>query len=308
MRFFPQRGTMPLTLTVRSAERAGTAQPPPLVLNRRGAVIGRAPGTDWTLPDERNTVSSRHCEIAYRGDAYLIADSSTNGTWVNGARLTGPHQLKNGDLIRIGPYEVAATLTAGAAATATAMPVQRAAPPPNTAGSTEQLLRAAGLDRSQVAGGDAEILAAAGAVLRGLTEGTTMLLERRARARKELGMGNEAAAAGNPLHQPGPALPRLLSVSPAAGAPPERAVATAFADLEAHQLAALKAMQGAMKATLERFSPAAIRARSSAKDDAALWQEYERAFSTGNDAFSEVFAREFRQSYEALARRSGSGG
>jgi len=306
----PQRGTMPLTLTVRSVERTGTAPPPPLLLDRRGAVIGRAPGTDWTLPDDRNTVSSRHCEIGFRGGAYLIADTSTNGTWVNGRRLTAPHQVNDGDVIRIGPYEVAAGLTAeGTPAPAprpTAPPTASAGSAPNMASAVEQLLHAAGVDRSDVSGTNGEILGAAGAVLRELTAGTTMLLERRARARQELGAAAETGAAANPLHQPGAALPRLLSKA-SGGAPPERSVAAAFVDLEAHQLASLKAMQAAMKATLDRLSPASIRRRGGGKDDAALWQEYERAFTTGDDAFVELFAREFRQAYDALAKRAAPG-
>jgi predicted component of type VI protein secretion system len=82
-------------------------------------------------------------------------------------------------------------------------------------------------------------------------------------------------------------------------------------------MATLKAMQGALKATLDRFSPQAIRARAqqggllskilpSAKD-AALWAAYEREFSgvaQGSDeAFMDVFAKEFRRAYEELARK-----
>jgi len=299
---------MPLTLTVRSVERTGTAPPPPLRLDRRGAVIGRAPGSDWTLVDERNTVSSRHCEIGFRGGAYLLADTSTNGTWVNGRRLSGPHPLNDGDLIRIGPYEVSASVVAEATAEAAPTPSPIGGSRPDTGPAVEQLLRAAGIDRSAVTGGDAEILATAGAALRELTAGTQMLLDRRARARNDLSCGADPAAAGNPLHQPGSALPQLLSRPSSGGMASERAVTAAFADVEAHQLATLKAMQGAMKATLERFSPAAIRARMAGEGDAALWQEYERAFTTGDTAFVEVFTREYRQTYEALTTRAGNGG
>jgi predicted component of type VI protein secretion system len=290
---------MPLTLTVRSVERTGTAPPPPLKLDRRGAVIGRAAGTDWTLPDERSTVSSRHCEIGFRGGAYLIADTSTNGTWVNGHRLAGLHQLADGDLLRIGPYEVAASLTAEPAAGASSAPSPAAATQPTPSGAAEPLLRAAGVQRSEVPGADADILAAAGVALREMAVGTAMLLERAARARKELGAADPDGATAAAV-----TLPKLLGRAPGA-VPPERAVAAAFAELDAHQLATLKAMQGAMKATLDRFAPGAIRARSAGKGDAALWQEYERAFTTGENAFVEVFARELLQSYQALAKRSG---
>lgn len=309
---------MPLTLTVRNADIAGSAgsAPPPLRLEGRGAVIGRSPAADWTLPDARNTVSARHCEIAFRNGAYLIADSSTNGTHVNGRRLAAPHRLSAGDVIGIGPYEVIAGLTADAPPPAApartpmpapATPQSRAGVPPITAaadGAVERLLRAAGLRRADVRGDDAEILATAGMLLAKLTAGTTMLLEARTRARAQLGAAPDPDAA-NPLKRGGaPALALLLG----AAQPAERAVADAFADLEAHQLATLQAMQGAMAATLERIAPAALRARAGAgADGAALWRAYEDAFAgtaqARDQSFIELFAQEFRAAYEALARR-----
>ena len=78
---------MPLTLTIRPDDRAFA--PPPLRLDGRGATIGRAPGCDWTLPDERATISSRHCEIAFQGGGYVVTDRSTNGTSINGRRIDG---------------------------------------------------------------------------------------------------------------------------------------------------------------------------------------------------------------------------
>jgi predicted component of type VI protein secretion system len=71
-------------------------------------------------------------------------------------------------------------------------------------------------------------------------------------------------------------------------------------------------MQGALRATLDRFSPDAIRNRAQtggflesilpAAKDAALWRAYEREFSgvaRGSDeAFMDVFAKEFRKAYE----------
>jgi predicted component of type VI protein secretion system len=300
---------MPLTLTIRSVERNAGAPPPPLRLYRRGAVIGRSPSADWTLPDERNAVSSRHCEIAFRDGAYLIADSSTNGTYVNGQRLTQPHRLVEADVLSIGPYEAIVQLVPEDKLAPPGGPVPitparpQAAQPLPPAAAVEHLLRHAGLKRTDVAGSDADVLAAAGGTLRRLTEGTRGLLAARAKARGELGIAAEAG--DNPLKRPGAteaALAALLTPRGEAGA------TEAFAELEAHQRATLKAMQGAMKATLERFSPAAIRARAGTKaSEATLWQEYERAFAGTNaareDSFIEVFARELRSSYEALAKR-----
>ncbi len=99
----------------------------------------------------------------------------------------------------------------------------------------------------------------------------------------------------------------------------ERAVEDAFFDLQSHQMATLKAMQGALRATLERFAPEAIRARAETKGflesilpaarDATLWRAYEREFSgvaRGSDeAFMDVFAKEFRKAYEEQSRTAG---
>jgi type VI secretion system FHA domain protein len=96
--------------------------PAEIMLDRRGALIGRSPNCDWCLPDPRNHISSRHCEIRYQDGAYLLSDLSMNGTFVNGRpeRLTQPHRLADGDMVTIGGYEVRATLAAAAPAYAQA--------------------------------------------------------------------------------------------------------------------------------------------------------------------------------------------
>ena len=48
-------------------------------------------------------VSSRHALIEPRADGLWIRDEgSTNGTFVNGARVTSERQLRTGDIVRIG--------------------------------------------------------------------------------------------------------------------------------------------------------------------------------------------------------------
>ncbi len=64
-------------------------------------VIGRGADCDVVIPDSE--ASRRHVEIQVNGDAYLINDlESRNGTTLNGARLTRPQPLKDGDVVRIG--------------------------------------------------------------------------------------------------------------------------------------------------------------------------------------------------------------
>ncbi|UYY57210.1 type VI secretion system-associated FHA domain protein TagH [Sphingomonas sp. S2-65] len=99
--------------------------PAELVLQDRGALIGRSPNCDWSLPDPRNHISSRHCEIRFQNGDYYLTDLSMNGTFVNGRpeRLTQPHRLVDGDLLTIGTYEVRVTLSASAVGASTQAPV-----------------------------------------------------------------------------------------------------------------------------------------------------------------------------------------
>ena len=56
---------MPLTLTIRNVGRLDNGSPLSLVLDRRGAIIGRAATCDWCLPDPSLHVSSRHCVVRF---------------------------------------------------------------------------------------------------------------------------------------------------------------------------------------------------------------------------------------------------
>ncbi|MDO7844590.1 FHA domain-containing protein, partial [Sphingomonas immobilis] len=91
--------------------------PTELVLHRRGALIGRSPTCDWSLPDPRHYISSRHGEIQFSDDFYSFVDISMNGTHLNGSpdRMEGPRRIENGDVFTIGQYEVVAALTGVAA-------------------------------------------------------------------------------------------------------------------------------------------------------------------------------------------------
>jgi DNA-binding NtrC family response regulator len=62
--------------------------------------IGRADGTSITLADD-GQVSRVHATITRAPNALHIADSSTNGTFVNGRRVT-ESALADGDIVRVG--------------------------------------------------------------------------------------------------------------------------------------------------------------------------------------------------------------
>ena len=63
--------------------------------------VGRSDSCDVVLPDD--TVSRYHATITFDGNGFVIEDSSTNGTFVNGSRIRGRHSLSQGDLLQIGP-------------------------------------------------------------------------------------------------------------------------------------------------------------------------------------------------------------
>src|SRR5574341_533373 len=50
-------------------------------------------------------VSRRHCEIMATPKGYLLVDSSTNGTVVNGSKIAGQQILGRGDVIKLGEEE-----------------------------------------------------------------------------------------------------------------------------------------------------------------------------------------------------------
>ena len=60
--------------------------------------IGREAGAEIVIEDPQ--VSRRHATLTRQGASYLIEDiGSTNGTYVNGKRVTAPVLLSNGDMI-----------------------------------------------------------------------------------------------------------------------------------------------------------------------------------------------------------------
>ncbi|MGQ0723258.1 MAG: FHA domain-containing protein [Candidatus Eiseniibacteriota bacterium] len=79
---------------------------PPLRLDgRRGIVIGRAPSCD--VPVDSARASRSHAAVHGDGERFWIRDlGSTNGTFVNGEKITGKYRLSPGDRIGIGDATV----------------------------------------------------------------------------------------------------------------------------------------------------------------------------------------------------------
>jgi hypothetical protein len=75
---------------------------PRMILPRRAkVVIGRSPRADFIVADR--TVSFTHALLTYDGNAWMLEDAgSTNGTFLNGWRITDSILVRPGDELTIG--------------------------------------------------------------------------------------------------------------------------------------------------------------------------------------------------------------
>ncbi|NNE58278.1 MAG: type VI secretion system-associated FHA domain protein TagH [Hellea sp.] len=107
---------MTLTLKIQNVDRLNNGSPTELVLHNRGAIIGRSQMCDWPLPDEERVLSREHCKIVFSGGAYILEDTSANGTYIGNGRepLNSPHRLEPGDIIRVGSFNIEAKFTGDA--------------------------------------------------------------------------------------------------------------------------------------------------------------------------------------------------
>lgn len=128
---------MSFKLTVRQGPR------PNLVfeLDKDSYTIGREAGNDIVIEDPQ--VSRRHAQLTRQGSSYLLEDiGSTNGSYVNGKRITAPVLLADADLVGLadtvvlavqGPpvaIDSGATAVMSETARATVPPTQPAFTPP----------------------------------------------------------------------------------------------------------------------------------------------------------------------------------
>ena len=101
---------MALRLRVISDHRHRLGDKNTFVFGVSGGSIGRSAENDWVLPDDMRYVSGRHARIVFHKGRYLLQDTSSNGTFINDIERPlgsqNPHELKSGDVIRIGEYHV----------------------------------------------------------------------------------------------------------------------------------------------------------------------------------------------------------
>ena len=75
-------------------------------LNSAPVTVGRGGQNDLVL-DGDEFASARHARIELRGDGAWVQDlDSTNGTYVNGARVASAQRLGAGDVLRVGETDL----------------------------------------------------------------------------------------------------------------------------------------------------------------------------------------------------------
>ena len=122
-------------LTMRTGPNPGTVY----ALEGDQITIGRDATNDISINDAE--VSRHHARMTFQGGKFVLEDmGSTNGTHVNGQRLTGPRVLKSGEVISLGEQIVfvfesmggdpGATIASPRKAVSARQPVQSFSPPP----------------------------------------------------------------------------------------------------------------------------------------------------------------------------------
>jgi len=122
-------------LVMRSGPNPGKVFP----LSKSEIFIGRDINNEIVISDAE--ISRKHARLMLQGGGYVLEDlGSTNGCFVNGQRLMGPHQMRPGELMMLGEnvglsYEAVAvdpnaTVIGSALAGPTPFVQPREAPPP----------------------------------------------------------------------------------------------------------------------------------------------------------------------------------
>ena len=94
--------------------------------------VGRVEDNAFQLAE--SSVSSHHCEIILQGAEVIVKDlNSTNGTFVNGQKVTTQATLKSGQILRLGQLELrfeSSDAPSGGTASTSAAAATPTAPPP----------------------------------------------------------------------------------------------------------------------------------------------------------------------------------
>jgi len=110
---------MSLRLRVVSDHRRQLAERHTIVFDMSGGSIGRSNDNDWVLPDPMRYISAHHARVHFRDGHFYLEDLSTNGVFANDqpeplSKLgSSGYELKNGDVLRLGEYQIAVALETG---------------------------------------------------------------------------------------------------------------------------------------------------------------------------------------------------
>ena len=117
-----------LTLTEKGGE------PKVLTFDKDEITIGRVSGNDIVLA--KGNVSKRHSRLAMRGGQIEVSDlRSTNGTYVNGRKISGPTMLSPSDRVYVGDFLIGIEGGAGADAGAALLGADSGPTPGGSSGS-----------------------------------------------------------------------------------------------------------------------------------------------------------------------------
>jgi type VI secretion system FHA domain protein len=109
---------MALRLRICSEHRLNLRDRSTVVFGVAGGTIGRSADNDWVLPDPSRFISGRHARVQFRHGTYFFEDTSTNGTFLNDDDQPIPKQtpceLHNGDLLKLGEYQIAVAIDSAA--------------------------------------------------------------------------------------------------------------------------------------------------------------------------------------------------
>lgn len=85
----------------------------PVTMRGASMTIGRGPENDMVLPDPDRLISKTHCVIEDHNGKIMATDLSTNGTFLNYAKVAigkTAKQLNDGDVLTLGTYELVVAL------------------------------------------------------------------------------------------------------------------------------------------------------------------------------------------------------
>lgn len=115
---YVEQQEMLLELSVLSYHRLSPKQVAIKRFDQKGGSLGRSENADWCLPDPERVVSGIHATIECKNSGFYITDKSTNGLYINRAvdalGSDRQYELKHGDVLCLGDYELQVALLSDA--------------------------------------------------------------------------------------------------------------------------------------------------------------------------------------------------